>query len=156
MPPVSLRSLAPHHHPRTSSKVATDRRRSSSISRSPKQLASSHGDEACAGAAGGARCLGGGPAAAVRRRAAGRRRGDGVRRHAADPVRGRHHRQLAAQRGVLQQAQGAAAVPVHVRARPQAAALRQLAQRQECHGHVQGAHAVVLTSFLLLAPPPRT
>jgi len=55
---------------------------------------------------------------------------------------------------VLQQAQGAAAVPVHVRARPQPAALRQLAQRQEGHGRVQGARAVVLTELLLAPPPP--
>jgi hypothetical protein len=92
----------------------------------------------------------------VRRRAAGRRRGHGVRRRAADPVRGRHHRELAAHRGVLQQAQGAAAVPVHVRARPQAAALRQLAQRQERHGRVQGARAVVLITTSVSAAAART
>jgi len=67
-----------------------------------------------------------------------------VRRDAAGPVRGRHHRERAAHRGVLQQDEGAAAVPVHVRPRPQPAALRQLAQRQEGPGRVQGARALLL------------
>lgn len=129
MPVVSLRTLAP-------SKIQDPTR-----PRSTHYTSHEAGSAPVRGPRGPAAVRGGG--------AAGRGGGD-VRRDAADPVRGRHHRELAAHRGVLQQDEGAAAVHVHVRARPKPAALRQLAQRQEGHGRVQGARAVLLIPLLAL------
>mgnify|MGYP006951653192 CR=1 FL=1 len=64
---------------------------------------------------------------------------------AADPVRGGHHRERGAERGGLREAEGAPGeLPVQVQEGPQPAALRQLPQRQEGPGRLQGARAIML------------